>query len=264
MYILHESKKEIKGERKMKNHKAFTLIELLVVIAIIAILAGMLMPALSKARGTARTIYCANTMKTLGMGATEYSLIYNEYWVPYNLHGTTSDTKWYENKGFSELHKLPCDPNYPKYIRRNAVCSEPVRDPNPPDVNFPASKWVNMQNVYGQPICNNVEQGELQKDCTNPFEYIVFRLNRITNPSIRFAFLEATSEGRVKFWNSSLTAWLENGGIQAVGAYRHNGRKAMNITFFDGHIECRNYRNVEGGDYNPAHPNYLSWWTYKK
>lgn len=70
--------------------RAFTLIELLVVIGIVALLIGILIPALAQARKTARTVACAASLRGIGQGLVLYHGDHKELVVPsFNMTGTT-------------------------------------------------------------------------------------------------------------------------------------------------------------------------------
>ncbi|OQA80994.1 MAG: hypothetical protein BWY31_03854 [Lentisphaerae bacterium ADurb.Bin242] len=90
----------------------FTMIELLIVISIIAILAGLLLPALNNARETARRIQCMNNLKQIGLACFLYGGSFGDWTIGQSsVYGkndagqTTSETR-------NPWHHFMCKPNY--------------------------------------------------------------------------------------------------------------------------------------------------------
>lgn len=87
-----------KQKSQRNSQMKFTLIELLVVIAIIAILAGMLLPALNAARERARAISCTNNLKQIGLAGSMYGNDFDGYW--YHRKGAFNDV---DNSGIPRI-----------------------------------------------------------------------------------------------------------------------------------------------------------------
>ena len=243
----------------------FTLIELMVVIAIIAILAGMLLPALARAKENAHCIACLNNVRQLGLAMHMYLSDYNETLPAANVVGTMTDEEWirwlpvkkftwpdqlhldllttgivpYIQRFNTNLFTCPSDQVLSRFLRRPGSFPDYVQNGqwfpfnytlNSPELIAAERKSVGLLN-HGMA---SIRRDRVVSTMTGLVE---FKATSIINPTGKIMFADERMVYEVKQSDThGEMAWTS--GWQWPYdkiTSRHNGKG--NVTFADGHVQ---------------------------
>ncbi len=208
---------------------AFTLIELLVVIAIIAILASMLLPALTRAKEKGRQAACCNNLRQLGLALQLYADDQNG-WLPTTTHGGSTNASW--------IYQLS---PYVANVDRIRICPS---DPK---------GWQRITNQASSYTMNEFTFVDL----TDPFgrKLESFRkLDTLRHPSLTITAFEISDKVGVNVMNDHTHSrqWTQSWSAVTADIQPNRHGMSANYLFADSHVEsipaARLKARLEAGD----------------
>jgi len=220
--------------KKTGKSISFTLIELLIVISIIAILAGLLLPALKNAKDKGKEMTCGNQQKQIFSGMMMYEIDYNGY-LPKGreLDNSSLSWLWYMAEYRVSSTAFLC-PGHPDECDKRYKLGTPA-----PPGGWPASYPNPVKNNIGFNFgANKAQYGEFT------WAYHI-RVSRIKYPSNYMFIVDLKAAALL-----TATDFVSTGNTSV--SYPHNIK--TNFTFGDGHLASFKYPTPFGG-YFATFPN---------